>query len=138
MKQHVKVLTNNAEKNLNRLIRSYLAVPSIALCDGWELIEGTSEKEITRFLDTIWQSLTLFGIQSFVEADELSCKVSNDAWDALMQVQQASLYVWQTIEGSRAAFYKTLYNTLRATLPETMVTSHFETGILLPTQIATS
>ncbi len=138
VKQHVKVLTNNAKKNINRLIRSYPAVPAIALCDGWELVEGshTLNLETTRFLETIWQSLTLFGIQSFVEADELSLKVSNDAWDVLMQVQQSSLYVWKTIEEARATFYQTTYNELRIIFPDVEVTCLIDDTLRLPTQLA--
>ncbi len=137
VKQHVKVLIENS-KEISRSIRP--AVPAIALCDGRELVEGsrTPNLETTRFLENIFPVLYAFGIQSFVEADELSLKVSNDAWDVLMQVQQSSLYVWQTIEGSRAAFYKTLYNTIRAASPKMMVTSHFEIDKILPVQIAAS
>ena len=158
VKQHVKFLTDQTKKNINRLIRSYPAVPApsaklrinSALYDDWELFDLSDEDkalakaegshtlnlETTRFLETIWHSLTLFGIQSFVEADELSCKVSNDAWDVLMQVQQSSLYVWKTIEEARATFYQTTYNELRIIFPDVEVTCLIDDTLRLPTQLA--
>lgn len=113
VKHHINVLTEAAKKKKN---------PALT-------------QETTRFLENIFPALYAFGIKSFVEADTASLKVSNDAWDLLMQTQEASLYIWQTIEQARATFYKTIYNQLRAALPERSIESQIEPSRLLPVKI---
>lgn len=51
-------------------------------------------------------------VHTFIEADKLHNRISQEAWQALFTLQEIGNYVWQAIETTRATYYQALLDAL--------------------------
>lgn len=51
-------------------------------------------------------------VHTFIEADKLHNRISQEAWQALFTLQEIGNFVWQAIETTRTAYYQALLDAL--------------------------
>lgn len=63
-------------------------------------------------METIATYIPSVAMQSFVEADHINAKASEQSWQILNTINQVSKEVWHSIETARASYYLAHYNAL--------------------------
>lgn len=65
-------------------------------------------------METISTYIPSIAMQSFVEADHINTKASEQSWQVVNTINQVSKEVWHSIETARASYYLAHYNALMA------------------------
>lgn len=131
-----KMLTNNAQEAVTALreqariivAHAFLDVKKIlgelynfaaehtrAKSELDELIEYQSRFDLMETISTYIPSLAM---KSFVEADHINTKASEQSWQVVSTINKVSKEIWQAIEVARASYYLAHYNALMPVLKE--------------------
>lgn len=79
----------------------------LEVCDADDLDQRTFN--LSDFLVSYLPGLA---VHTFIEADKLHNRISQEAWQALFTLQEIGNFVWQAIETTRTAYYQALLDAL--------------------------
>lgn len=73
---------------------------------------GEQEQRSFNLTDFLVTYLPGLAVHTFIEADKLHNRISQEAWQALFTLQEIGNYVWHAIETTRTAYYQALLDAL--------------------------
>ena len=77
-------------------------------------------------LETIATYIPYFALQSFVEAEQINTKASEQTWNVISTIVTVSKQIWDTVETARAAYYLAHYYALVTIIKEHNLPMPFE------------
>lgn len=79
--------------------------------------------------DHLWSYIPQLAVYSFVKADELNNKVSEESWNTLKTIQDVGIRTWKAIEKARASFYLAHYKATLSAMVELDLDEQYKTVV---------